>query len=68
MQGIAGQWKGTYGFIELRDGRRLFVHYSDIAGSGYRQLTPGDRVEFEIMPDEQGRQRATRVCVVEEAA
>jgi CspA family cold shock protein len=37
-----------YGFIS-RDGEAdVFVHYSNITGSGYRTLEAGQEVEFEI--------------------
>jgi CspA family cold shock protein len=37
-----------YGFITREGGTDLFVHYSNIAGSGYRSLEEGQQVEFEI--------------------
>ena len=35
-----------YGRITADDGEVLFVHYSDIAGDGYRSLDEGQRVDF----------------------
>ncbi len=35
-----------YGRITADDGEVLFVHFSDIAGEGYRSLEHGQRVEF----------------------
>ena len=37
-----------YGFIGRDDGPDVFIHYSAIAGDGYRTLNEGDSVEFEI--------------------
>lgn len=37
-----------FGFISREDGDDVFVHYSNIEGSGYRSLEEGQRVEFEI--------------------
>ena len=37
-----------FGFITREGGTDLFVHYSNIAGSGYRSLEQGQQVEFEI--------------------
>jgi len=38
-----------YGFIGREDGPDVFVHYSAIQGLGYRTLSEGDSVEFEIV-------------------
>ena len=43
-----------YGFIERADGDDVFVHYSNIAGTGYRSLEEGQAVEFEIGPGRKG--------------
>ena len=37
-----------YGFISREGGADVFVHFSNIDGSGYRQLEEGQTVEFEI--------------------
>lgn len=37
-----------YGFVSFGS-LEAFVHYSQIEGDGYRNLTPGDRVEFELV-------------------
>jgi CspA family cold shock protein len=36
-----------YGFIVRADGRDVFVHYTSIAGQGFRTLGEGERVEYE---------------------
>ncbi len=54
-----------YGFITQPDGPDLFVHYSEIEGSGYRTLHEGDTVEFEITDGRKGKQ-ASSVRVVTE--
>ncbi len=43
-----------YGFISRDDGDDVFVHYSNIAGDGYRSLEEGQAVEFEIGPGRKG--------------
>lgn len=37
-----------YGFISREGGDDVFVHYSNIQGSGYRSLDEGQAVEFEV--------------------
>ena len=45
-----------YGFISQEDGDDLFVHYSEIQGTGYRSLDEGSRVEFLITEGRKGKQ------------
>ena len=37
-----------FGFISREQGEDVFVHFSNIAGSGYRSLDEGQRVEFDV--------------------
>ena len=43
-----------YGFISREDGDAVFVHFSNIDGTGYKTLEEGQRVEFEIGPGRKG--------------
>ncbi|HTL87720.1 MAG TPA: cold shock domain-containing protein [Acidimicrobiia bacterium] len=43
-----------YGFISRDQGEDLFVHYSNIAGDGYKSLDEGQRVEFDIGKGKKG--------------
>jgi len=43
-----------YGFIKQDDGSDVFVHYTGIAGTGFRSLNEGDRVTFDIEEGEKG--------------
>jgi CspA family cold shock protein len=43
-----------YGFISVEDGSDVFVHFSNIQGTGYRSLEAGQQVEFEIGPGRKG--------------
>ncbi len=47
-----------YGFISAKNGESIFVHYSDIQMDGFRTLTEGDQVEFELRETENGNQAA----------
>jgi CspA family cold shock protein len=49
-----------YGFIEQEDGPDVFVHYTAIDEQGFRTLSEGQEVEFEIKQGDRGPQ-ATRV-------
>ncbi|MCX4093994.1 cold-shock protein [Nocardia sp. alder85J] len=52
-----------FGFIAQENGGPdVFVHYSAVAGSGFRSLDEGQRVEFEIGQGQKGPQaQAVRV-------
>jgi CspA family cold shock protein len=43
-----------FGFIAREQGDDVFVHYSNIEGSGYKSLTEGQRVEFDVAPGRKG--------------
>ena len=43
-----------FGFIKQEDGPDVFVHYSQIAGDGFRTLEEGQEVEFEIKQGPKG--------------
>ena len=43
-----------YGFIEQDDGKDLFVHHTSISGTGFKSLTEGQRVQFEIEENPKG--------------
>jgi len=37
-----------YGFIRQEDGKNIYVHYSDIVGSGFRTLSENENVEYDL--------------------
>jgi cold shock protein len=46
-----------FGFIQQdQGGPDVFVHYSAIASSGYRELTEGQKVEFDVTQGQKGPQ------------
>lgn len=50
-----------YGFIEREDGSDVFVHYSAIQDEGFKSLTEGQNVDFEIVDGNRGPQAANVV-------
>ena len=47
-----------FGFISRADGEDVFVHHSNIAGTGYKSLDEGQEVEFEVVDGPKGQQAA----------
>ncbi|HXJ66686.1 MAG TPA: cold-shock protein [Actinomycetota bacterium] len=47
-----------YGFISQEGGPDVFVHFSAIAGSGYRNLEENQKVEFDVTQGQKGPQAA----------
>lgn len=45
-----------FGFLTTDDGTDIFVHYSSIQGEGFKTLTEGDKVDFEISDTPKGPQ------------
>jgi CspA family cold shock protein len=67
--GILSMTKGTvkwfneskgFGFITKEDGEDVFVHHTSIVGSGFKSLTEGQAVEFDVETTPKGP-RATNV-------
>ena len=48
-----------YGFISQSDGADVFVHFSAIDMSGYKNLEEGQQVEFEVQQGPKGLQAAS---------
>ena len=47
-----------FGFIQRQSGEDVFVHFSAIQGDGYRSLSEGQAVEFEVTRGPKGLQAA----------
>ncbi|MFA7156544.1 MAG: cold-shock protein [Bacilli bacterium] len=53
-----------FGFIIVDNtNEEIFVHYSSIISDGYKTLTDGQAVSFEIVDDERGR-KADKVSIL----
>jgi cold shock protein len=54
-----------FGFIAREDGEDVFVHFSAIQSSGYRELAEGQKVQFDVENDPKGKgYRAANVVVL----
>jgi CspA family cold shock protein len=47
-----------FGFIQQESGPDVFVHFSAIAGDGFKSLAENDKVEFEVTQGPKGPQAA----------
>jgi CspA family cold shock protein len=45
-----------FGFISREQGDDVFVHFSNIQGSGYKTLDEGQQVEFDVAPGRKGEE------------
>ena len=57
--------KKGFGFIQSETGNDVFVHYSSIESSGFKNLEEGQAVQFEITEGQKGPQ-ASKVRIIEE--
>ena len=44
-----------YGFITREDGDDVFAHYSAIGGNGFKTLSEGEKVSFDVVEGDKGQ-------------
>lgn len=52
-----------YGFITTSEGKDIFAHYSAINAEGYKSLTQGQTVSFDIVESD-SKTRASNITVI----
>lgn len=57
--------KKGYGFISVEGGKDVFVHHSNIEGTGFKTLSEGQKVTLEVTQGTKGPQ-AEKVRVVKD--
>jgi len=50
-----------YGFIAREDGDDLFAHYSEIQMDGFKTLTEGQEVVFDVTEGQNGKLQASNI-------
>ena len=53
-----------FGFIEREDGPDVFVHFSSIQGDGFKTLSDGQKVEFNVTDGQKRPSGGERCCTV----
>ena len=56
-----------YGFVEYKDNEDVFIHYSTIQLDGYKTLSEGQYVQYELISTPKGNQALNVVPVKEPA-
>jgi CspA family cold shock protein len=52
-----------FGFITPEEGKDVFVHFSAIKAEGFKNLTDGQKVSFDVIEDAKGPKAANVVAI-----
>jgi cold shock protein len=52
-----------FGFISKEDGGDVFVHFTDIQGEGFKSLSEGQAVSFDVVDSPKGPKAANVVKI-----
>lgn len=52
-----------FGFIENEEGGDVFVHHSGVAGNGFKSLSEGQKVSFDVVDGDKGPKAENVVTV-----
>jgi cold shock protein len=52
-----------FGFISQENGEDVFVHHTSIQADGFKSLSEGDQVEFEVEQGEKGSKASNVVKI-----
>lgn len=64
MRGVVKRFSNEKGFgFITADEKDYFVHYSQIVSTGYKTLSEGDKVSFDVKPTDKGPQAINVVKV-----
>lgn len=70
QEGVVVKFGSGYGFVKPKNGGpHVFCHYSDIELTGYKELYPNERVEYDAEQTPRGlRARHIKILAPEAAA
>ena len=52
-----------FGFISQENGDDVFVHHTEIQSEGFKSLSEGDKVEFEVEKGQKGKKASNVVKI-----